>query len=83
MDGMESMLEVSVGIPRQLWDRVELAAQDESVTAAAIVAEALEQHLSCRARLRSVEAWARRHASGADYEELVEVDPNFDVAGCC
>ena len=82
MDGMESMLEVSVGIPRQLWDRVELAAQDDSVAAAAMVAEALEQHLSCRARLRSVEAWAHWQAAGADYDELAEVDPNFDIAGC-
>jgi hypothetical protein len=81
MDAMETLLEVSVGIPRQLWDRVELAAQDDSVPVAAMVAEALKQHLSCRARLRSVQAWAWC-GTGADYEELAEVDPNFDIMGC-
>lgn len=82
MDAMESMLEVSVGIPRQLWDRVELAAQDDGVTVAAIVAEALNQHLSCRARIRSVESWAWQ-GTGADYDELAEVDPLMDSVGCC
>ncbi|HET9171650.1 MAG TPA: hypothetical protein VFN97_19575 [Actinospica sp.] len=81
MDAMESMLEVSVGIPHQLWDRVELAAQDDSVSVAAMVAEALNQHLSCRARLRSVESWAWR-GTGADYDELAEVDPELDNLGC-
>ena len=81
MDAMESMLEVSVGIPRQLWDRVELAAQDDSVTVAAMVAQALNQHLSCRARIRSVESWAWQ-GIGADYDELAEVDPRMDSVGC-
>jgi hypothetical protein len=81
MDAMESMLEVSVGVPRQLWDRVELAAQDDSTTVAAMVAEALKQHLSCRARLRSVDAWAWQ-AVGADYDELAEVDAAMDSVGC-
>ena len=81
MDAMESMLEMPVGIPRQLWDRVELAAQDDSVTVAAIVARALDQHLSCRARIRSVESRAWQ-GIGADYDELAEVDPVFDIAGC-
>ena len=81
MDAMESMHEVSVGVPRQLWDHVELAAQNDSVSAAAMVAEALKQHLSCRARLRSVEAWAWQ-AAGTAHEELAEVDPSFDIAGC-
>jgi hypothetical protein len=81
MDAMESMQDVSVGIPSQLWDRVELAAQDDSVTVAAVVAQALDQHLSCRARMRSVESWAWL-GTGADYDELAEVDPNMDIAGC-
>jgi hypothetical protein len=81
MDGMESMLEMSVGIPRQLWDRVELAAQDDSVSVAAMVAEALNQHLSCRARIRSVETWTWQ-GSGADCDELAEVDPHMDSVGC-
>jgi hypothetical protein len=81
MDAMESMLEVSFGIPRQLWDRVELAAQDDGVSVAAMVAEALNQHLSCRARIRSVETWAWR-GIGADYDELAEADPAFDSVGC-
>ncbi|HTJ68902.1 MAG TPA: hypothetical protein VL551_15315 [Actinospica sp.] len=78
---MESLLEVSVGIPRQLWNRVELAAQDDSVPVEAMIAEALNQHLSCRARLRSVETWAWRGV-GTDYDELAEPDPNFDITGC-
>lgn len=65
---MESKPEVSVGIPRQLWNRVELAARDERVPVAAMVAEALDQHLSCRARLRTVEAWAGAEA-GVEFGE--------------
>ena len=80
MDAMESLLEVSVGVPRQLWDRVELAAQDDSVTVAAVVAKALNQHLSCRARLRSVDTWAWQ---GAEYDELLaEADSGFESVGC-
>ncbi len=81
MDAMESMLEVSVGVPRRLWDLVELAAQDDSVTVAAMVARALNRHLSCRARIRSVESWAWQ-GIGADCDELAEVDPASDIAGC-
>ena len=82
MDGMETkMLEVSVGVPRQLWDRVELAAQDDSTTVAAMVAEALARHLSLRARLRTVEAWAWQGGT-VDFDELAEVDAVFDSTGC-
>jgi len=65
---METKPEFSVGIPRQLWNRVELAAQDDSVSIAAMVEEALNQHLSCRARLRTVESWAGRE-TGAESGE--------------
>ena len=75
------MLEVSVGVPRQLWDRVESAAQDDSTTVSAVVAEALARHLSLRARLRSVESWAWQ-GGVADLEELAEVDPVFEATGC-
>jgi len=75
------MLEVSVGVPRQLWDRVELAATDDSTTISTVVAEALAQHLARRARLRSVEAWGRQ-GGVSDYDELAEVDPVFEAAGC-
>ena len=82
MDGMETkMLEVSLGVPRQLWDRVESAAQDDSTTVAALVAEALARDLSRRARLRSVEAWAWPDGA-ARFEELAEVDLVFEAAGC-
>lgn len=82
MDGMETkMPEVPVGVPRRLWHRVELAAQHDSTTVAALVAEALAQHLSRRARLRSVEAWTwPDDAAGLD--ELVEADPVFEATGC-
>lgn len=81
MDAMETMLEVSVGIPRRLWDRVELAAQDDSVTISAMVAEALNQHLSCRARIRTVEAWAWQ-ATVADNDQAAEAEPVLDIAAC-
>jgi len=82
MYGMETkMLEVSVGVPRQLWDRVELAATDDSTTISTVVAEALAQHLARRARLRSVEAWGRP-GGVSEYDELAEVDPVFEAAGC-
>jgi len=75
------MVEVSVGVPRQLWNRLESAAQDDSVPVSALVAEALTRHLACRARLRSVEAWAWS-GGGADFDELADVDPVFEAAGC-
>jgi hypothetical protein len=82
MDGMETkMLEVSLGVPRQLWDHVELAARDDSTPVSALVAEALAQHLARRARLRSVEAWARL-GGAAEFDELAEADPVFEAAGC-
>jgi hypothetical protein len=82
MDRMETkMLEVSVDVPGQLWNRAELAAQDEGTTVSAVLAEALVQHLACRARLRSVEAWARSGAA-TDFDELAEADPAFEAAGC-
>ena len=82
MDAMETkMLEVSLGVPRQLWDRVELAAQDDSTTVAAMVAEALARHLSLRARLRSVEAWAWPDGV-VEFDELAEADPVFEASGC-
>lgn len=82
MDGMESsMFEMVVGVPRQLWNRLESAAHDDSVTVSAMVAEALNQHLSCRARIRSVEAWAWS-GTAADYDELAQIDPAFEATGC-
>lgn len=81
MDRMETMVEVSVGVPRQLWNRVELAARDDGTTIAALLSEALTQHLARRARLRSVEAWAWA-GGAADFDELVEADPVFEAAGC-
>jgi hypothetical protein len=78
---METMLEVAVDLPGQLWNRAELAAQDEGMTVSAMLAEALAQHLACRARLRSVEAWTRR-GEAAEYDELAEVDPAFEAVGC-
>jgi predicted transcriptional regulator len=82
MDGMETkMHEVSVGVPRQLWDRVESAAQDDSTTGSAMVAEALARYLSLRARLRTVEAWAGQ-GGAADFDELAEADLNLDSTGC-
>jgi len=82
MDGMETkMLEVSVGVPRQLWDRVESAAQDDSTTVSAMVADALARHLALRARLRSVEAWGGQGGT-VELEELAEVDPVFEATGC-
>ena len=81
MDRMETkMLEVSVDVPGQLWNRAELAAQDDGTTVSAVLAEALVQHLACRARLRSVEAWAR--SAAAEFDELAEADPAFEAAGC-
>ena len=83
MDRMETkMLDVSVGVPRQLWDGVELAAQDDSTTVSAVVAEALARHLALRARLRSVEAWAWQAGGAADFDELADVDPAFEATGC-
>lgn len=78
---MESMIEVSVGVPAQLWARVEAAAADDRMAPAAMLAEALTQHLSCRARLRSVSAWAEG-GPGAGGHALAEVDPAFDATGC-
>lgn len=84
MDGMETMLEVSLDVPGQLWNRVELAAQDDGKTISAMLAEALAQHLACRARLRSVEAWARwdDEAGLGGFDELAEADPAFEAVGC-
>jgi hypothetical protein len=81
MDGMDMMLEVSVDVPNQLWNRAELAARDDGTTVSAMLAEALDRHLACRARLRSVEAWTRQGAA-AGFDELAEVDPAFEAAGC-
>ena len=75
------LLEVSVGVPRQLWDRVELAARDDGATVSAMVAEALAQHLARRARLRSVETWAWPDGV-VDVSELAEVDSVFEGTGC-
>lgn len=80
---MESMIEVSVGVPAQLWARVEAAAADDRVAPAALLVDALTQHLSCRARLRSVSAWAwSQEASGGECDASAEVDPAFDATGC-
>lgn len=76
---MESMIEVSVGVPAELWARVETAAADDHRPPAALLADALSQYLSCRARMRSVSAW---DAPEAGSDALAEVDPAFDVTGC-
>lgn len=82
MDYMvESMIEVSVGVPAELWAKVETAAQEDCSSASALLAEALSQHLSRRARLRSVSAWAW-DAAGTQVDELAEVDPVADASGC-
>jgi predicted transcriptional regulator len=82
MDGMvESMIEVSVGVPAELWAKVETAAEEDCSSAPALLAEALAQHLSRRARLRSVSAWARE-AAGTQVDELAEVDAVTDATGC-
>lgn len=80
-DMVESMIEVSVGVPAELWAKVETAAREDCSSAPALLAEALAQHLSRRARLRSVSAWAW-DASGAQAEDLAEVDPVTDATGC-
>jgi predicted transcriptional regulator len=83
MDGMvESMVEVSVGVPAELWARLEAAAADDCTSSAALLVEALSQHLSCRARLRSVSAWAWDAAGVGEFDGLAEVDPLLDVTGC-
>jgi hypothetical protein len=79
MDAMESMVEVSVGVPAELWARFETAAADDCLSPAALLAEALSQHLSRRARLRSVSTW---DAAQTGFDELAEVDPAFDATGC-
>jgi hypothetical protein len=81
MDRMESMVEVSVGVPADLWSRVQTAAADDCTTPSALLVEAVCRHLSRRARLRSVSAWAWDGAA-ADFDEMSEVDPSMDVAGC-
>jgi len=81
MDGMESMVEVSVGVPADLWSRVETAAADDCTTPSAMLVEAVCRHLSRRARLRSVSAWAWG-AAGAEFDELAEVDLSLDLTGC-
>jgi hypothetical protein len=81
MDGMESMVEVSVGVPAELWARLEMAAADDCTSSAALVVEALGQHLSRRARLRSVSAWAW-DTPAAGFDALAEVDSVLDVTGC-
>jgi predicted transcriptional regulator len=80
-DMVESMIEVSVGVPAELWAKVETAVQEDCSSASALLAEALAQHLSRRARLRSVSAWAW-DASGAQVDDLAEVDAVTDATGC-
>jgi len=80
-DMVESMIEVSVGVPAELWAKVETAAREDGSSASLMLAEALAQHLSRRARLRSVSAWSR-DASGVHADDLAEVDPVTDATGC-
>jgi predicted transcriptional regulator len=80
-DMVESMIEVSVGVPAELWAKVETAVEEDDSSASALLAEALAQHLSRRARLRSVSAWAW-DASGTQVDDLAEVDPVTDTTGC-
>lgn len=82
MDRMESMIEVSVGVPAQLWARVESAATDDATSPEELLADALSQHLSRRARLRSVSAWAWDAAGVGAFDDLAEADPAFDATGC-
>lgn len=78
---MESMVEVSVGVPAALWSQVETAAADECTSSESLLVEAISQHLSRRARLRSVSSWAW-DAARSGFDELAEVDPAFDITGC-
>lgn len=80
-DMVESMIEVSVGVPAELWAKVETAAREDRSSASALLAEALAQHLSRRARLRSVSAWVS-DGSATQVDELAEVDAVTDASGC-
>jgi hypothetical protein len=79
MDGMESMVEVSVGVPTELWACLETAAADDCTSPAALLFEALVQHLSRRARLRAASAWDE---TKSEFDALAEMDPALDVTGC-
>lgn len=80
-DMVESMIKVSVGVPAELWDKVETAADEDSASPSALLVEALDQHLARRARLRSVSAWAQ-DAAGTQIDDLAEVDAALDATGC-
>ena len=81
-DMVESMIEVSVGVPAELWAKVETAAEEDCASLSAVLTEALAQHLSRRARLRSVSAWAWDAAAGSEVDALAEADTTLDVTGC-
>jgi hypothetical protein len=80
-DMVESMIEVSVGVPAEVWAKVETAAEEDCATPSALLTEALVQHLSRRARLRSVSAWAW-DAAGSESDALAESDSVLDATGC-
>lgn len=80
-DMVESMIEVSVGVPAELWAKVETAAEEDCASLSAVLTEALAQHLSRRARMRSVSAWAW-DAAGSEVDGLAEADTVLDVTGC-
>ena len=81
-DMVESMIEVSVGVPAELWAKVETAAEEDCASVSAVLTEALAQHLARRARLRSVSAWALDAAAGSEVDGLAEADAMQDVTGC-
>lgn len=76
---MESMGEASVGVPTELWTRLETAAANDCASPAAVLSEALIQHLSRRVRLRAASLC---DGARGDFDELAEVDPALDVTGC-
>jgi predicted transcriptional regulator len=81
MDGMDSMVDVSVSVAADLWNSVETAASDDCTSVSVMVQEALAQHLSRRARLRSIAPWTWEDGSEA-HVDLSEPDPMLEAIGC-
>ncbi len=82
MESMNSTVEVSVSVPAELWHSLQTAADDDCVALSTLLSEALVQHLSRRARLRSVSAWAWAAGTVDLGDHLTEVDPLLDATGC-
>ena len=82
MGSMESTVEVSVSVPAELWQSVQTAADDDCVAPSTLLSEALQQHLSRRARLHSVAAWAWAAETVALGDQFAGVDPVLDTTGC-